>query len=227
MSALTVGSSSSSSLLAPSKFRIRPVVLSLIAFTLGLVTLALYDGSNRHVRNLAAAVAVCPNPSSWLRLPVDKPLQDVDFWYSDRRHLQSLDARFNITLSRSIHQPCNVFAIDIQRTDVEACRLAESRTDMSLDQDVLRYIKEELGPDTFMLRISGGQRWTSEMPRYMGGCKWRFDVSLSNGGDMWLELWHSYEVSRLFYKDPLVLLLIKSSREGLPSVRRSRSLRLD
>lgn len=211
MSALTVGSSSSSSLFTSSKFRIRPFVLSFIAFTLGLVTLALYDGSHRHVRNLAAAVAVCPNPSSWLRLPVNKPLQDVDYWYSERRHLPSLDARFNVTLSRSIHQPCNVFAIDVQRTDEEACRLAESRTDMSLDQDVLRYIKEELGPDTFMLRISGGQRWTSEMPRYLGGCKWRFDISLSNGGDMWLELWHSYEVSRLCNKEAFVFVLNDNS----------------
>lgn len=195
MSGLPDASSSSSSSLASTKLRIRPVVLSFIAFTLGLVTLALYDGSHRHVRTLASAVAVCPDPFDSLRLPVDEPLKDVDFWYSDRRPLESLDPRFNITLSKSIYQLCNVFAVDIQRTDEESCRLAESRTDMSLDPDVMRYIKDELGPDTFMLRISGGQRWTSEMPRYMGNCKWRFDVSLSNGGDMWMELWHSYEVS--------------------------------
>lgn len=193
----STASSSSSSVFTSSKrhYRFRPVFLSFIAFTLGLVTLALYSGSHRHVRNLAAAVAICPDPSRWLRLPVDKPLDDVDLWYSDRRQLVSLDHRFNITLSRAIHQPCNVFAVDIRRNDEEACRQAESRSAMSLDQDVLRYIKDELGPDTFMLRISGGQRWTSEMPQYLGGCHWRFDVSLSNGGDTWLELWHSYTVS--------------------------------
>lgn len=196
MSGYPVSTSSSSSR-GQSKLRVRPFVLSFIAFALGLVTLALYDGSHRHVRNLASAVAVCPNPFDAVRLPVDEPLKDVDFWYSERGALASLDPRFNITLARSLKQPCNVFAIDIQRTDEERCRLAESRTEMSLDPEVMRYLKEELGPDTFMLRISGGQRWASEAPRYLGDCKWRFDVSLSNGGDMWLELWHSYEVRRL------------------------------
>ncbi|KAJ9100474.1 hypothetical protein QFC21_003513 [Naganishia friedmannii] len=72
---------------------------------------------------------------------------------------------------------------------------------MSHDPDVLRYIKDELGPDTFMLRVSGGQRWTSEFPRYLGNCSWRFDVSLSNAGDIWLELWHSYMDYQVFDED--------------------------
>lgn len=183
--------------LLPSKLVLRPFFVffaSSIVLWVCLFTLSWNDGRHRHVANLAKSITTCPNPAIALNLPVDKPLLDIDSWHTRRRRLESQDPRFNITLLRPFHRPCNVFAIDIQRTDPEACRIAESRTNMTTNPDILRYLREELGPDTFMLRISGGQRWASEAPVYRGHCRWRFDVSLSNGGDMWLELWHSYEV---------------------------------
>lgn len=186
------------SALLPSRFVLRPFFVfsaASIALWVCLFTLLWNDEGHQHVANLAKSIITCPNPAIALHLPVNKPLLDIDSWHTHRRRLESQDPRFNITLLRSFHRPCNIFAIDIQRTDPEACRIAESRTNMTTNSDVLRYLQEELGPDTFMLRISGGQRWTSEAPRYQGNCQWRFDVNLSNGGDMWLELWHSYEVS--------------------------------
>jgi hypothetical protein len=187
-------SSTTSSSRSP-KPRLRPFAVSLVAIFVCLFTLAWINEGHRHASNLANVITTCPDPARALKLPVDKPLQDIDSWHTQRRHLVSQDPRFNITLLRPLHRPCNVFAIDIHRTDAEECRKAESRTNMTTDAGILRYLKEELGPDTFMLRVSGGQRWTSEAARYRGDCRWRFDVTLSNGGDMWLELWHTYTVS--------------------------------
>jgi hypothetical protein len=204
-----------------SKQALRPfyVVCAIIfAFWICLFTLSWLDGGHRHIAELAESITTCPDPAITLKLPVDQPLLDIGSWHTHRRHLVSQHPSFSITLLQPFHRPCNVFAIDIQRTDPQACRIAESRTNMTTNPDVSRYLQEELGPDTFMLRISGGQRWTSELPRYLGHCRWRFDVSLSNGGDMWLELWHTYEVSTLMAQNRCAQAHRCSS--GLQSVRR-------
>lgn len=159
-----------------------------------LLSLALLPREYHDIASIQSGTSRCPDPFTAQELPINKAISDVDTWFSEHQQLDSQDSDFRISLSRSITQPCNVFAIDVLRLNQEYCKSMETRSNMSHDPEVLRYIKDELGPDTFMLRVSGGQRWTSEFPRYLGNCSWRFDVSLSNGGDIWLELWHSYTV---------------------------------
>lgn len=170
-------------------------ILSIALFF--LFSLALLPRQYHNIASIQSGMTRCPNPFEAQDLPVDEAISDVDTWLSEHRQLESQDPGFRITLSRPINRPCNVFAIDISRhnNQEDYCKSMETRSNMSHHPDVLRYIKDELGPDTFMLRISGGQRWTSEFPTYLGNCSWRFNVSLSNGGDIWLELWHSYTVS--------------------------------
>jgi hypothetical protein len=83
---------------------------------------------------------------------------------------------------------------------MNACNAMESR---NLLEDGVQstearatWLKEMQGPDSFVLRTTGAQRWLAEDSVYEGQCTYRFDVSLSTGGAFWLELWHMYTVSR-------------------------------
>lgn len=94
----------------------------------------------------------------------------------------------------SAPRSCNQFTVRVSRTDQDLCRAVESGDLPTIDDDIREWMKVR-GPDSFLLRTSGAQRWATSQHRYEGSCSYAFDVSLSNGGPVWLELWFGYEVS--------------------------------
>jgi len=44
--------------------------------------------------------------------------------------------------------------------------------------------------------------WGSEISVYEGNCTYRFDVSLNNGGPVWIELIWEYTVRLVAHKSP-------------------------
>lgn len=134
--------------------------------------------------------AQCPNPLFSVG-QVDRPLDPATQTCTP---VQSASTDFDVEVCRSSAAPaCNQFSVRITRVDGAACAAAEQAgprvKSVGLD-DVLR----AQGPDSFLLRTNGAQRWVSEKAVYEGDCTYRFDISLNNGGAVWLELWWNYGV---------------------------------
>lgn len=137
-----------------------------------------------------AASPKCPNPffaDGKVDAPFDRSGQVCT-------PLTGPSASFLVSVCRDAKAPCNQFSVRIRRSDQTACAEAEQagpRVKSAGLADVLR----ANGPDTFLLRTNGAQRWVTEKAVYEGSCTYRFDVTLHNGGTVWLELWWLYEVS--------------------------------
>lgn len=155
------------------------------------------DQLNDSVKSLSAYVgtSACPNASNPI-LPVDTPLNPSQ---QTCTKVNSGHNDFDVEIC-PVRSECNRFSVRITRTDMNACNAMESR---NLLEDGVQstearatWLKEMQGPDSFVLRTTGAQRWLAEDSVYEGQCTYRFDVSLSTGGAFWLELWHMYTVSR-------------------------------
>lgn len=84
----------------------------------------------------------------------------------------------------------------MSRKDKAVCRAMESNVnEISADPEIMDWVGDAAGPDAFLLRASGGRRWAAEVGVFDGDCEYRFDVAVSNGGSVWLEIWHAYTVS--------------------------------
>lgn len=151
---------------------------------------AVYRQTVSYITAASASAPACPSPWS-PALPVDAPLP-LD--QAECYDLPSSSSDFDLQICP---QPaaCNSVTIRILRTDAAACQRMESRVDaISDDLEVVSWMRDRVGPDAFLLRTSSGQRWASELGVYDGECAYHFDVALSNGGPVWLELWQTYSV---------------------------------
>lgn len=89
---------------------------------------------------------------------------------------------------------CNSFSVLVQRTNTAECDRLQSLKIPASDSSKEQWLRQEKGPDSFLLRTNGAQRWVSELSVYEGQCRSRFDVTLANGGPIWLELFWLYTV---------------------------------
>lgn len=89
---------------------------------------------------------------------------------------------------------CNAFTLRIERTSQSACQLAQSAPDPSESKALSDWVRNERGPDAFLMRTDGAERYGSTWSTYEGNCSYRFDVSLHNSGPVYLEVWNTFQV---------------------------------
>jgi hypothetical protein len=89
---------------------------------------------------------------------------------------------------------CNSFSVFIERTDTTECERLENIDPPVASSERKEWLRNKKGPDSFFLRTNGAQRWVSEASVYEGSCRSRFDVTLGNGGSIWMELFWLYTV---------------------------------
>ncbi|WVR09701.1 hypothetical protein IAU60_006777 [Kwoniella sp. DSM 27419] len=130
----------------------------------------------------------CPTPDR-PHVPVDKPI--ASSYVQSCTAVPSLDPAFRVEVC-PVKTTCNSFSVRITRTDPVECARLEGMEAPVDDEKLAAWLYDSKGPDSFFLRTDGAQRWVSEMSVYEGACTSRFDVTLSNGGPVWLELWWSY-----------------------------------
>lgn len=149
--------------------------------------------------------------ASYTEIP--KPIKD--FFYTAQSHCPSVHdigrpaldhalqtchavpsnhSSFSIEVCYTAHT-CNQFTARIARTNQDECSDAESAPDPNEDPGITRWMREQMGPDTFYLRTDGAERYASVMPKYEGGCSYAFDVRLKNPGDVFLQIWWTEQVS--------------------------------
>jgi hypothetical protein len=168
----------------------------LSCLVLGLLSVLVYlepDTWSWHARVLQQKTTsffsrtVCPDPFL-PTLPVNGQLGDVR---TTCQPVSSSDSKFHVEIC-PVNLACNSFSVRISECD----RLESMEPPTNEGADTTGWMKYQQGPDSFMLRTSGAQRWVDESSVYEGSCSSRFDVSLSNGGAVWLELWFRFTVSR-------------------------------
>lgn len=187
------------------------VLFAIVTIWITLDTLATHDPSsaglgsslsssaqNGYSYIFGSSAGACPSPFRPI-LPVDRPLshhkqtcRPVQSAFLSQPGADDADA-FNVEICAAA-AACNEFTVRITRASAERCAAVESAELPSEDDEVRAWFRS-MGPDSFMLRTSGAQRWQSVRHRYEGKCTYSFDVSLSNGGDAWLEVWWGYTVS--------------------------------
>ena len=143
----------------------------------------------------------CPDPSHPI-LPVD---QTISGRHEACVSVQTAIQDFTVEVC-PVSAVCNSFSVKIHRVNQTECERLEALDIPIQNGTRAEWLRWQSGPDSFLLRTSGAQRWASENSVYEGACNSRFDVSLSNGGQVWLELWWIYTVSRLTFgsvSDPM------------------------
>ncbi|OCF31587.1 hypothetical protein I316_06786 [Kwoniella heveanensis BCC8398] len=131
--------------------------------------------------------SVCPSPAR-PHFPVDQPIGG----YAQKcSKAPTVNPDFEVEIC-PVKTTCNSFSVRIRRTKSAECERLEGLDVPVDDEDLGKFLKEHRGPDSFFLRTSGAQRWVSELSDYEGDCSYRFDVTLSNGGPVWLELYWFY-----------------------------------
>ena len=110
--------------------------------------------------------------------------------------LPSLNTDFHLELC---HDPtlCNSFSVNIRRVNASACQLAEGVAEPSTDPNLNTFMRNERGPDAFLIRTDGAERFASVWSKYNGSCAYTFDVDLRNAGDVYLQVWRTFQVSLL------------------------------
>lgn len=89
---------------------------------------------------------------------------------------------------------CNEFTARITRTRPHECHEAELTPDPSKDRSISNWMRKERGPDAFYLRTDGAERYATVYSKYIGKCKYEFDVALKNAGQSYLQIWWTFEV---------------------------------
>ena len=132
--------------------------------------------------------SLCPDPSQPI-VPVDQPISAKQTCVT----METTNTDFIVDVC-PVLAVCNSFSVRIRRTNQAECERLERLEIPIQDTTRAEWLRSDKGPDSFLLRTTGAQRWASENSAYEGSCTSRFDISLSNGGQVWLELWHMYTV---------------------------------
>lgn len=139
----------------------------------------------------------CPDASR-PQPPVDQVITDPS---RSCFPVRSADPSFRIDIC-PVATTCNSFSVLVQRTETSECDRLLALDPPASSSSIKQWLRQEKGPDSFLLRTNGAQRWVSELSVYEGECRSRFDVTLANGGPIWLELFWLYTVSSLI-PDPM------------------------
>lgn len=148
-----------------------------------------------HARSYFGSYVSCPDPNNPV-LPVDLEIDQYSTQF-DCRLAPSNNTDFTIELCKVVNA-CNKFSVRIQRTNITECERMEALEVPASTPERLEVLRYARGPDSFLLRTNGAQRHGSEVSQYEGECSYRFDVTLSNGGPVWLELWWRYTVCAFY-----------------------------
>ncbi|KAG8976795.1 hypothetical protein FRC05_003145 [Tulasnella sp. 425] len=87
---------------------------------------------------------------------------------------------------------CNEFTFRIKRTNSTACMESEGAPNPSLDPELSKWIKENRGPDAFLVRTDGAERFATVSDSYEGNCSYAFDIRLKNPGIVYLQAWWTF-----------------------------------
>ena len=88
----------------------------------------------------------------------------------------------------------DAFTMRMRRLHQEECARVEEQGPQADREDVREFVQTERGPDTFWRRVDGAERISTQRSVYEGGCSYRFDVPVRNAGDLYVELFHAWEV---------------------------------
>lgn len=133
----------------------------------------------------------CPTSASPV-YPVDRPLHTGQ---QNCHDVPSSDTAFRLEVCWAPYT-CHEFSVRIHRLDQEACAAYERLAHQRSHDPALVKMLQGSGPDLFMIRTNGAQRYASVDSIYEGNCTYRFNVSLSSAGPVWLDIWLVYEASR-------------------------------
>lgn len=185
----------------------RPTVMLLCGISGVILLLATHawttvDQANRifpssvldHARTYFGSHVDCPDPNNPV-LPVDTEIDQYSTSL-DCRFAPTSNTNFTIEVCKAIGA-CNKFSVRIARTNIKECERMEALEVPASTPERVESLRYDRGPDSFLIRTNGAQRHASEVSRYEGECTYRFDVTLSNGGPVWLELWWRYTVRSL------------------------------
>ncbi|EMS23280.1 Esterase, SGNH hydrolase-type [Rhodotorula toruloides NP11] len=88
---------------------------------------------------------------------------------------------------------CNAFEVSITRSDKSVCATASTIVP-SKDEDLARYIKASLGPDTFEVRLEGAERLSQHVPTRFNteACSYHYGFQLNNPGRVYLHISHLF-----------------------------------
>ncbi|TNY20395.1 hypothetical protein DMC30DRAFT_352404 [Rhodotorula diobovata] len=156
-------------------------------------------GTSEQYRLALERQYTCPNPR--LALPTS---------LLDPRHLSapvplpSTSPDFSLTLTYDT-TVCNAFSLTISRTDKAHCAAVEASIEPSADPALSTWIKERLGPDSFIVQVDGAERRMDHTPtRYVGACEYAFEFRLANAGPVWVNVTHANQNYEAFREDNLV-----------------------
>lgn len=135
--------------------------------------------------------ASCPSPYDVGRSPIAHEGQGC-------KQITSNNDAFDMELCYSSHS-CNEFTFRIKRTNSTACMESEGAPDPSLDPELSKWIKENRGPDAFLVRTDGAERFATVSDSYEGNCSYAFDIRLKNPGTLYLQAWWTFSVSLAFH----------------------------
>ncbi|KAG8951341.1 hypothetical protein FRC00_007306 [Tulasnella sp. 408] len=129
----------------------------------------------------------CPSPYDVGRPPMNREGQTCE-------RIPSNNGVFGMELCRRPHT-CNEFTFRIKRTNSTACTASEASPDPSRDPELSNWIKANRGPDAFLVRTDGAERYATVSDTYEGNCSYSFDIRLKNPGMVYLQVWWTFSVS--------------------------------
>ncbi|KAG9012166.1 hypothetical protein FRB90_006815 [Tulasnella sp. 427] len=89
-------------------------------------------------------------------------------------------------------QTCNEFTFRTKRTNFTSCEESEATPDPSNDPELSKWIKDNRGPDAFLVRTDGAERFATVSDTYEGNCSYAFDIRLKNPGPVYLQTWWTF-----------------------------------
>ncbi|GAA5861548.1 hypothetical protein JCM8547_008069 [Rhodosporidiobolus lusitaniae] len=122
---------------------------------------------------------ICPSP--FVGRPTDAFSPSSRF--TPFAPLNSPNPSFTLSLSYSLTH-CNAFRLRISRIDKSVCARQAGGSELNEDEETSRFVREELGPDTFHLQIDGADRLVvDDATRFEAEeCTYEYEVALANSG---------------------------------------------
>ncbi|ORY51793.1 hypothetical protein BCR33DRAFT_761825 [Rhizoclosmatium globosum] len=135
---------------------------------------------------------ICPKWESY-----DLTLQTNKDFSTNCKKLDYLDpGNFTVQLCMS-KRFCGQGYFVVSRVDKEQCQ-RDMKIQVSRTPKFDKYVKDEIGPDTFMLIFDGPERAAPAMWRHLGNCDYKIPFRLTNPGLFTLKLLHTSEKFRPF-----------------------------
>lgn len=137
--------------------------------------------------HLVAADLIAPSSTYFCPLATSARPSAIDTGdLSSYTKLETTSSEFVLSIAYA-HSSCNQFRVKISRTDPTICAFAKGQV-LSSDPETQGYIMNELGPDTFQLRVDGAERLVLDKPERfdVSLCAYEFDFRLNTPGVVWL-----------------------------------------